>query len=132
MLALDTNVLLRYIVEDDPDQTAEATAVIHRAIARDESLFVSDVVLCETVWMLSRFYKVDRTRIAMVLQEIFRARHMRFRATGELSRALDAFKNGKGDFPDYLIREHARAAECESVVTFDKVLLKERGFVAAR
>lgn len=87
---------------------------------------------CVTWWMLSRFYKADRMKIATVLQEIFRARHLRFRATDELSRALDAYRNGKGDFTDYLIREHARAAECENVVTFDKVLLNERVFVAAK
>ena len=43
--------------------------------------------------------------------------------------ALDAYEAGKGDFADYLIREHARAADCEHVATFDRVQLRERGFV---
>ncbi|MEP6765661.1 MAG: type II toxin-antitoxin system VapC family toxin [Gemmatimonadaceae bacterium] len=132
MLALDTNVLVRYLVEDDARQSALATAVIHRAISGDESLFVSDVVVCEAVWVLGRLYKVGRTEIIGLLRDLFRARHLEFRATDELSRALEAYEGGKGDFSDYLIREHARAADCESVVTFDKVLLKERGFVAAK
>jgi len=46
--------------------------------------------------------------------------------------ALDGYEAGKGDFADYLVREHARAADCESVATFDRVLVKERGFVAPK
>lgn len=132
MIALDTNVLVRYLVEDDAHQSALATTLIHRAIAEDESLFVSDVVVCETVWVLNISYRVARSEIAVLLRDLFRARHLAFRATDELQRALNAYVAGKGDFADYLIREHSRAAECESVATFDKVLLKEKGFVAVR
>jgi len=60
------------------------------------------------------------------------ARQLRFQAVDQLSRALDAYAAGKGDFADYLLREHARAADCESVATFDTVLGKEHGFGAVR
>ena len=132
MIALDTNVLVRYVVEDDERQSAQAAALIDRAIASDESLFVSDVVVCELVWVLSVAYKFDRDAIAGLLRDVFRARHLQFAATDQLVRALDAYATGKGDFADYLVREHAREAECESVATFDKVLLKERGFAPVR
>lgn len=132
MIALDTNVLVRYVVEDDARQSALAATLIHRAIANDESMFVSDIVVCELVWVLSIAYKFGRDAIASLLRDVFRARHLRFAATDQLVRALDAYAEGKGDFADYLVREHARAAECESVATFDKVLLKERGFVPVR
>ena len=129
MIALDTNVLIRYPVEDDAKQGAAAAALIDRVIADDDTLFVSDVVVCETVWVMSVSYRVGRAEIARVLRNLFRARHLAFTATDQLRRALDAYEAGKGDFADYLIREHARAADCEQVATFDKVLLKERGFV---
>jgi predicted nucleic-acid-binding protein len=132
VIALDTNVLVRYLVEDDAKQTAAAAALIDRVIADDDTLFVSDVVVCETVWVMSVSYGVGRKEIAGVLRNLFRARHLTFTATDQLIRALDAYEAGKGDFADYLIREHARAAGCEDVATFDRVLLKERGFVAAR
>ena len=132
MIGLDTNVLVRYLVEDDARQTAQAAALIERAIADDESLYVSDVVVCETVWVLSVAYKVGRKEIAAVLRSLFRARHLDFGAVDQLIRALDSYESGKGDFADYLIREHARAADCESVATFDRLLLKERGFVAPK
>lgn len=132
MIALDTNVLVRYLVEDDAKQTVSAAALIHRVIANDDTLFVSDVVVCETVWVLSVSYHVGRQEIASVLGNLLRARHLTFSATDQLIRALDAYEVGKGDFADYLVREHARAADCENVATFDRVLLRERGFVAAR
>jgi predicted nucleic-acid-binding protein len=132
VIALDTNVLVRFLVEDDARQTALAVALIERAIADDESLFVSDVVVCETVWVLGVAYKVGRKEIAAVLQNLFRARHLAFGAVEQLIRARDAYEAGKGDFADYLIREHARAADCVSVATFDRLLLKEKGFVAPR
>ena len=132
MIALDTNVLVRYLVEDDAKQTALAAALIERAIADDESLYVSDVVVCEMVWVLSVAYKVGRKEIAAVLRSLFRARHLAFGAVEQLIRALEAYDAGKGDFADYLIREHARAADCESVATFDRLLQRERGFIAVR
>lgn len=130
MIALDTNVLVRYLVEDDKKQTALAAALIDRVIADDDTLFVSDVVVCETVWVLSVGYRVGRKEIAAVLRNLLRARHLTFGASDQLIRALDAFESGKGDFADYLIREHARAADCDTVATFDRVLLREKGFVS--
>lgn len=132
MIALDTNVLVRYLVEDDAKQTATAAALIDRVIADDETLFISDVVVCETVWMLSVSYDFRRKEIADVLRNLLRTRHLTFRDTHQLIRALEAYEAGKGDFADYLIREHARAAGCDTVATFDRVLLREQGFVAAR
>lgn len=128
MIALDTNVLVRFLVEDDEDQTAAAAALVDRAIAAGETIFVSDIVLCETVWVLAGSYRVARAAIATALRELLRARHLTFASPDQLVRALDAFTSGRGDLADYLIREHARAAGCEAVVTFDRALLGERGF----
>jgi len=55
---------------------------------------------------------------------------MTFDATDRITRALDAFTAGRGDFADYLLHEHARRAGCETVATFDRVLLKEPGYTA--
>ena len=130
MIALDTNVLVRYLVQDDARQSAAAAALVNRVIAAGDTLFVSDVVVCETVWVLSGSYDMGRQEIARVLRSLFRARHLTFRAADQLIRALEAFDAGKGDYADYLIREHARAMECEQVVTFDRALLRERGFIS--
>jgi len=130
VIALDTNVLVRYLVEDDKTQSAAAAAAIDRAVAKGEELFVSDIVLCETACVLAASYKVPRTTIAGILRDLLHAKHLAFRSPDELTRALDAFTHGTGDFADYVIREHARTAECTTVLTFDRTLLTEKGFAA--
>lgn len=132
MIGLDTNVLVRFLVEDDPKQSAQAARVIEEAIARQEALFISDIVMCEAVWVLASVYEFSRPEIADVLGNLLRAESVVFPSTDRLASALDAYRRGKGDFADYLIREQARAHGADAVATFDKALLKEPGFIAPR
>ncbi|HLF92254.1 MAG TPA: PIN domain-containing protein, partial [Planctomycetota bacterium] len=76
MTALDTNVLVRFLVEDDPKQSARAAALVKRAVRDQDPLFLSQIVVCETVWVLETAYEFDRGRIAQVLVELLRARHL--------------------------------------------------------
>jgi len=130
MIALDTNVLVRFLVEDDAAQSRRARRLIASAIAANEVCFVSDVVLCELVWVLQVSYRIERKAIMEVLTQLFFARHILFASHDRISRTLDAFRAGRGDFADYLVREHARTAGCPAVATFDRALLKEDGFVS--
>lgn len=130
MIALDTNVLVRYLVEDDKAQSAAAASAINRAVAKGDELFVSDVVLCETAWALAASYKVTRGAIAAILHDLLHAKQLAFASPDELTRALDAFTRGKGDFADYVIREHARTAGCTTVLTFDRLLHGDKAFAA--
>jgi predicted nucleic-acid-binding protein len=128
VIALDTNVLVRFLVEDDEIQTAKATSLFEQAIADGTALFISDVVLCETVWVLTSRYGFSRTEVAAVLRRLLDADHLSFPAPSQHARALAAFSAGKGDFADYVIREHSLAAGCTAVATFDQALLKETGY----
>jgi len=128
MIALDTNVLIRFLVEDDVAKSRRATALIEGAVAREEQLFVSDIVMCETVWVLSSAYRFSRTEIVDALSQLLRARSVVFNSADSIARALDAYRKEKGDFADYLIREHARSAGADTVATFDGALLEESGF----
>lgn len=128
MIALDTNVLIRFLVEDDEAQSRRATKLIEGAVARDEQLFISDIVMCETVWVLSSAYRFSRAEIVDALSQLLRARSVVFSSTDSIARALDAYRKERGDFADYLIREHARSAGAETVATFDGALLKDSGF----
>jgi predicted nucleic-acid-binding protein len=130
VIALDTNVLVRFLVQDDDGQTARVQTLLQRAIDRGLSCYVSDVALCELVWVLERSYKIHREEIGQGLHQLLRARHLLFSSTDHLFRALEAYTSRRGDFADYVIREHARSAGCESVATFDKALLAEQGFMA--
>ena len=132
MIALDTNVLVRFLVEDEPKQSRAAARFIENAVAREEPLFISDIVMCEAVWVLASAYGFPRPEIADVLGNLLRAESVVFTSSDQLASALEAYSRGKGDFADYLIREQAHAHGADAVATFDKALLKEPGFLSPR
>ncbi len=129
MIAFDTNVLLRYLLRDDQVQAAKVKALVD-GFADDERVYISDIVLCETVWVLQSVYGLERGRIAGVLRQLAATRQLAFDSSDRLLRATQAFTDGPGDFADYLIREHARKAGCLSVLTFDKAVLSEEMFAS--
>jgi predicted nucleic-acid-binding protein len=130
VIAVDTNVLVRFLVEDDASQTERVRKLLQQAVDSDTSCFVSDIVMCEVVWVLERSYKLRRAEISQALRRVLRARNLAFTSSERLVRALEAYDQGRGDFADYLIREHARASGCKAVATFDGDLLEEPGFTA--
>ena len=129
-LALDTNVLVRFLVRDDEAQHERARALVEGAIAKDETCFVSDVVVCELVWVLGTSYRVPRGEIAKTLGDLLRARHLRFERPDRLRTALRSYAASNGAFADYLIREHAREAGCDALATFDRNLQSQDLFLA--
>jgi predicted nucleic-acid-binding protein len=128
MIGVDTNVVVRYLVEDDKDQTKRAEALFRRAVAKGETIFISDVVLCEIVWVLESVYHVQRDEIADLLENLMRAKQVELGDADLAHRALGAYRGGLGDFADYVIRERALAAGCTSLATFEKQLWTEAGF----
>jgi len=130
MTALDTNVLVRFLVRDDRAQARKARALIDQLDMDEERGYVSDIILCEMVWVLGRSHGFERARIAETLKRLATARQLRFDSVDGVLRALLAYENGKADFADYLIREHAKAAGCKVVATFDAKLLKEDMFAS--
>jgi predicted nucleic-acid-binding protein len=130
MIALDTNVIVRFLVADDRRQATRARSVVSTAVAQNVQLYVSDIVACEVVWVLETAYGFQRREIASVLNQLLHARHLKFRSTELMLEALEAYEVGKGDFADYLIRANAMNAGCEAVLTFDKALHREAHFRA--
>lgn len=130
MIGLDTNVLVRFLVEDDPEQTERARSLLRRVVDADGRCYVSEVVVCEVVWVLQSTYRFPKTQVVDVLGKLLRTRHLAFPSPDRIRRALDAYTAGKGDLPDYLIREQARDAGFERVATFDKALHDTPGFEA--
>jgi predicted nucleic-acid-binding protein len=128
VIALDTNVLVRFLVQDDAAQHRKAVHLIERASREEIPLLVTDVVLCELVWVLSYSYQVDRPALIAILRDLLSARQILIVSRDAVARAVDAYAAGRGDFADYVIREQARAMGSESVATFDRALLKEDGF----
>ena len=129
MIALDTNVLVRFLVADDAAQARKAKALVE-SLDEDTRAYVPDIVLCELVWVLTRAYGFDRTRVSKALRLLASARQLQLHSVDHVLRAIAAYEKGSGDFAHYLIREQAKAAGCASVITFDKKLLKEDSFAS--
>ncbi len=128
MIALETNVLVRLIVQDDQAQARVAERLLVRARRDQTPLFIADVVLCELVWVLKSRLGLDRHEIADALDRLLRTELMVVADSAVTSRALGAYRVGRGDFADYIIREQALAREAVEVVTFDRTLKGEDGF----
>jgi predicted nucleic-acid-binding protein len=128
MIALDTNLLVRLLVQDDASQARAVERLVVRARRDRTPLFVSDVVLCELVWVLTRRAKQARAAIADALERLLDAESIVVTDPGVARGALAAYRDGSGDFADYIIREQALAAGASEVVTFDRALRGETGF----
>jgi len=132
MRGLDANVLVRYIVGDDARQTAIAERLMEQSSRQGQPLFIPLVVLCECVWVLSRSYGQTRLQISHVLEQVLETELFQIEDDSLVRRSLDAFRTGRGDFADYLIREVCREAGCEDCVTFDRGLAGAAGFTVLR
>lgn len=130
MIGLDTNVLLRVVLADEPEQTRRATALLERAAADGEALHVPDIVLCELAWVLRRTAGFDRSDVADAMVDLLSFREFAIRDPEAVRQAAELHARGAGDFADHLIAATARAAGCEAVATFDEKLQKLPGFVA--
>lgn len=122
MIGLDTNVLVRLLVEDDDAQVARARAFVGAAVDRGEDLYVGDVVLCELVWVLERAYRFERAAIVTALRGLRGPRHVVLASSARVDRAIAHYAAGTGDFADHLLHAHATDAGCDAVVTFDAAL----------
>ena len=120
MIALDTNVLVRYLVRDDPRQTRAATRVVETSCTVETPGFVTLVVLCELVWVLERGYRYSRIQIAALVRGLLSADDLSIERSELAWQALNAFEEGPADFADYVIGGTARAAGAETTVTFDR------------
>ena len=122
MKGLDTNVLVRYLTEDEPRQAAVAAKEIAGATKAGEKLVVQPIVLCEMVWVLESAYGVGKREILDVLERILRTAQFEIPEKDIVWRSLDDYRVGRGDFSDYLLGRWNESAGAPVTLTFDKVL----------
>ncbi len=126
MIGLDTNVLVRYIMQDDPRQARIATRLLEALQAQDPG-FVSQVTIVELVWVLASCYSLSREQIAAALDALLQTRELVVDRADHIAQANRQFKAGKADFADCLIERAGAAAGCESTLSFDVGAVKHAG-----
>ena len=124
MIGLDTNILIRYLTQDDPVQSRKATEVMERRLDPTHPGFVSVVTMAETVWVLDRAYGLTDQEIAAAVERILQVEVLLVENEQEVFAAMVAVKQGRGAFADALIAELGARAGCGHTLTFDKKALR--------
>ena len=128
MIAFDTNVLLRLLLNDDARQARQAQALVDQAMSRSDRILLPDIVLCEMEWVLSSVYGVPRAAIIETLRRLLDAEEFAFLDRAAVTSALNDYEGGSADFSDYLIGASAARAGAATTCTFDRALRRAEGF----
>lgn len=128
MIGLDTNVLVRYLAQDDPLQSPKATAIIERQLTDENPGFVSIVAMVETAWVLDRAYGLSGAAIASAIERMLQVDVLAVENEQEVFTAMVALRSGQGSFSDALVAALGTRAGCMQTLTFDRKALRLQGF----
>jgi predicted nucleic-acid-binding protein len=128
MNGLDTNILIRYLTQDDPIQSPRVTEIVERRLTREHPGFISLVTMVETVWVLGSVYELPDREIADTIERMLQADTLMVQNEQEVFTAKVALRRGWGTFADALIGALGTWAGCDSTLTFDKKALRLAGF----
>ena len=128
MIALDTNVLVRYLVADDKDQ-AEAARALLNALTPEQPGFVCREVSVELSWVFRRAYGFSRNQIADVFEELVASEELHVESAEDVVRAAEGYRRGGAGFSDQMIAAAARRSGAEGFHTFDRRAARIEGAV---
>jgi len=128
MIGLDTNVLVRYIVQDEPKQSRLAVRCIEKRCTSEFPGRINLIVLCELSWVLARGYKYDRKTVSAVIRRILSSPELSVEENEAVWRSLKLYEQGTADFSDYLLGAVNHRHGASPTVTFDRKAAKETFF----
>jgi len=120
MIGLDTNVILRYLLQDDPDQARRVNRIVERQLSEENPGFISLVTMLEIVWVLRSLLKRSASEIASHLEGLLAADSLEIQNEQQVFEAVFALKRGTGEFEDALIGAVNAWAGCSHTLTFDR------------
>ena len=132
MIGLDSNVIVRYLAQDDVRQATIATRFIEGSLSAEVRGFVSIVTLAEVVWVMASNYRAARAAVADIVEGLLTAPQLAIEKADVIWRALRAFRESKANFSDAVIVELGRDAGCSKTVTFDRHAAAHPGFESLR
>jgi predicted nucleic-acid-binding protein len=128
MIGLDTNILVRFLTQDDPIQSLRATEIIERRLTEKNPGFVSIVAMVETTWVLERAYRLAAGEIAAAIERMLQIDVLVVENEQEVFSAMIALKEGQGSFAGAVISALGTRAGCSRTLTFDQKALRLPGF----
>jgi predicted nucleic-acid-binding protein len=127
MIGIDTNVLLRMLLNDDRDHSPRAVRLIKQA-ALSGPVVINPIVLAEATWTLARTYESSREEIAGDVEAILETVGFEVMFADQAERALNEFRSGKADYADYFLAEINSVFGCRTTFTFDKNAAKSPSY----
>jgi predicted nucleic-acid-binding protein len=128
VIGLDTNVVIRYLTQDDAKQAALASRLFEHTLSVERPGFVSLITLCELAWVLAECYGADKARIRAVIEGLLASKQIVVEDTELVWKALRAWGKSSADFSDALMGQASAARGCERIFTFDKAAARLPGF----
>lgn len=128
MIAIDTNVLVRFLTQDDEAQCRKIDRLFEKSKRSGELVFVPDLVIVETIWVLESAYKLKKAEVVEAVGKVLLAAFLEFEDLSILLRAQTLYLAGKADFSDYYIQCRAQKAGCSQLFTFDRALVHDSSF----
>ena len=120
MIALDTNLLVRLVTDDNHAQADQVRLTLDANLADGQTLMVSNIALVELVWVLGGGYQYNKAQQMQVIEALLMFRGLSFEVRKHVVQALKAWRDGEGDFADSLMGASMRAMGCDHVLTLDK------------
>jgi len=120
VIGIDTNVLVRYLAQDDPVQAQAATRLIEQTCTKDNPGFLNHLVLCETIWVLEGCYGQPKDTLVITIEQILRVAQLRVDEPQVVWQALEDYRNNQADFADYLLSRINHSKNCTTTMTFDR------------
>jgi predicted nucleic-acid-binding protein len=117
---IDTNLLVRYLTEDDPSKANDVKRLLLKAAQGEIRLLIPSVVIAELVWVLQSFYKLERSEIVPLLNAILHTHGVEVSDKTVVSDAIAIYRDEAIDFIDAWIVAFAKAAEVRAIYTFDR------------
>ena len=128
MIGLDTNVLVRYLVQDEAAQSRAATRLIEGSCTPEDPGFINQIVLCELCWVLERGYRYSREQVAGVVRGLLSATDLRVEDADAAWQALGQYESGKAGFTDSLIGLRNERQKATPTYTFDREAASQSAF----
>lgn len=128
MIGLDTNVLIRYIVQDDEQQSLLAANLIENQCSAENPAFINEITLCEIVWVLKRAYRYDKIVILTVLKQLLCIDEVYISSHAEAWATYYDYQTGNADFSDYFIARINKKFGCPFTFSFDKKACQNENF----
>ena len=128
MIGIDTNVLVRYITQDDELQSGLAAEFIESYCSSGKKIFVNHLVICELAWVLKKCYKLSKPKTINVIEHILQISQFSIENVQVIWQALTDYKRGSANFADYVVGRTNIFNNCDETITFDKKASKSNGF----